>query len=45
LVSPHETTSTARRLVVVFIHELRRLLSGRAFWALLLILAPLAGYG
>lgn len=29
----------------LFAFELRRLLAGRAFWALLLILAPLAGYG
>jgi hypothetical protein len=31
--------------VAVFAHELRRLFAGRAWWAMLLLLAPLAGYG
>ncbi|MDA1412032.1 ABC transporter permease subunit [Pseudomonas aeruginosa] len=33
------------RLAAVFAHELRRLFAGRAWWAMLLLLAPLAGYG
>lgn len=42
--SPHKS-AVATRLAALFAFELRRLLAGRAFWALLLILAPLAGYG
>lgn len=45
MVSPHESVAVVRPLAALFRHELRRLLAGRAFWALLLILAPLAGYG
>lgn len=48
MVSPHKSAVVARRfaaLAALFVFELRRLLAGRAFWALLLILAPLAGYG
>lgn len=43
--SPHEQASVLRRLTALFGHELRRLLAGRAWWGLLLLLAPLAGYG
>lgn len=45
MVSPHNPSSVTTRLATLFAFELRRLLAGRAFWALLLILAPLAGYG
>ena len=31
--------------MAVFAHELRRLFAGRAWWAMLFLLAPLAGYG
>lgn len=46
--SRNKSALAGRRLAVLsalFGFELRRLLAGRAFWALLLILAPLAGYG
>ncbi len=43
--SLHKSALAGRRLRALFALELRRLLAGRAFWALLLILAPLAGYG
>ena len=46
--SRNKSALAGRRLTVLsalFGFELRRLLAGRAFWALLLILAPLAGYG
>ena len=45
MVSPNNKSAVATRLAALFAFELRRLLGGRAFWALLLILAPLAGYG
>ncbi len=45
MVSRNESAVAASRLAALFGFELRRLLAGRAFWALLLILAPLAGYG
>jgi ABC-2 type transport system permease protein len=34
-----------RQVAALFGHELRRLLTGRAYWAMVLLLAPLAGYG
>lgn len=37
--------ASRNKLAAVFAHELRRLLAGRAWWAMLLLLAPLAGYG
>lgn len=42
--SPSKPAQT-HRLAALFAFELRRLLAGRAFWALLLMLSPLAGYG
>lgn len=33
------------RMSTLFGHELRRLLSGRAYWAMALLMGPLAGYG
>ena len=45
MVSPNNKSVVATCLAALFAFELRRLLGGRAFWALLLILAPLAGYG
>lgn len=45
MVSPNKSALAGRRLAALFGFELRRLLTGRAFWAMLLILSPLAGYG
>lgn len=38
-------TSRASPVAALFTHEVRRLLSGRAWWAMLLVMAPLTGYG
>lgn len=37
--------SSFRAAHAVFGHELRRLVSGRAFWAMALLMTPLTGYG
>lgn len=37
--------SSYSRAVSLFYHELRRLLTGRAYWTMTLLLSPLAGYG
>lgn len=37
--------SPVKGLITIFWHELRSLLSGRAWWAMLLIMTPLTGYG
>ena len=37
MVSPNNKSAVATRLAALFAFELRRLLGGRAFWALLLI--------
>ena len=37
--------SAGRLLTVVFAHEMRRLLTGRAWWTMVLLLSPLVGFG
>lgn len=45
MASRNDNPRPARRWRAVFGHELRRLLSSRAWWAMLGLLGPLAGYG
>lgn len=39
------STRAVQRLARVFAHEMRSLLTGRAWWAMVLLLAPLVGFG
>ncbi len=45
MVSRDKSRRAGQRLAALVGFEWRRLLAGRAYWAMLLVLAPLAGYG